>query len=668
MKKILHIFFVVLLIANGSLAQSYLDNFTGIPIITFGWTTNDDWLHDYDYNKIKEMGTDVLVAPDLLYTKFDIFRLANLKLIPYQTDTTFTRTNLIAKYTDAIYSVWETESVPISQGEIQLTRDLTKVDEIPGVGVKTKNNNPGYIITGPNYIQPIKYSIDTVGPGLITYYVNFKLKVEPNVNPVVPLTNNVDNICRIEVTSGGIPLASSIIQANQFVNYEVWKDFELTYSQNNNASMKTNQPLKTSYLLNGTQNTDIEIFSNVEFKIYYYGTANYYLNLYVDNILVYDNARGNPLFTSQAIQQNIIKQANNTNNVNNITTSQSDFDNTVVGWYPADEASFIDQWACVKKIAELIKNNTNGKKLVASIAGNWNGRVYEGSSVYRVDELIRRTNLEEVIMDNYIFNYPYNENVSDYQNLNIQNMVLNHLDRLNNFNLPFVLNVQVGKWNYEDKIPTPEQLKNTVFLGLLYGAKGIGINNYFFKSERSDTSYFLVSFHYNGNGYDYTYTPLWSTIKNEIAPVLSDTFGQTIKTLNQQIQGNNYDAVSATTINDSYWVKKIRVTTSLNQLLADKCYVDYGYFSNPSDLSQKYFMIVNRYYSTMSGFEITLKNLSQYKNWEVKNFINSAVTGIQKTFIPFLSPSVTKVLKTESGSALILFATVIPDKSLSSIS
>ena len=74
-----------------------------------------------------------LVAPDLLYTKFDVFRLANLKLIPYQTSTTFTRTNLIAKYTDAIYSVWEAESVPISQGEIQLTRDLTRVDEIPGV-------------------------------------------------------------------------------------------------------------------------------------------------------------------------------------------------------------------------------------------------------------------------------------------------------------------------------------------------------------------------------------------------------------------------------------------------------------------------------------------------------------------------------------------------------
>ena len=446
-----------------------------------------------------------------------------------------------------------------------------------------------------------------------------------SIGSPVPLTNNADNICRIEVTSGGTPLASSIVQANQFVNYGVWNLFELTYSQNNNASMKTNQPLQTSYLLNGTQNTEIEIFSNVEFKLYYYGTSTNYLNLYVDNILVYDNERGNDLFTNQNRQQQIIDQANNINNVNNITTNQSDFENTVVGWYPADEASFIDQWACVKKIAELIKNNTNGKKLVASIAGNWNGRVYEGSSVYRVDELIRRTNIEEVIMDNYIFNYPWDENVSDYQNLNIQNMVLNHLDRLNNFNLPFVLNVQVGKWHYEDKIPTSAQLKNTVFLGLLYGAKGIGLNNYFFSADQNE-KYFLVSFTDLGNGnYDYNYTPLWSTIKNEIAPVLSGTFGQTIKTLNQQIQGNNYDAVSATTINDSYWVKKIRVTTSLNQLLADKCYVDYGYFSNPSDLSQKYFMIVNRYYSTMSGFEITLKNLSQYKNWEVKNFINRQI-------------------------------------------
>ncbi len=375
MIKFLSIFFGLLLITSSSYSQSYLDNFTGIPIITFGWTTNDYWLHDYDYNKIKEMGTDILVAPDLLYTKFDVFRLANLKLIPYQTSTTYTRANLIAKYTDAVYSVWEAENVPISQGEIQLSRDLTRVDEIQGVGVKTKNNNPGYIITGPNYIQPVKYSIDVPvgGDGLITYHVKFKLKVEPNGSPV-PLINNTDNICRIEVTSGGTPLASSIIQAKQFINYGAWNQFELTYSYNNNASMKTNHPLQTSYLLNGTQNTEIEIFSNVEFKIYYYGTPTNYLNLYVDNILVYDT-RGELLFTDPIFQGDIIEQANNTDNVNNITISQSDFDNTVVGWYPADEASFIDQWACVKKIAELIKNNTNGKKLVASIAGNWNGRV-----------------------------------------------------------------------------------------------------------------------------------------------------------------------------------------------------------------------------------------------------------------------------------------------------
>jgi hypothetical protein len=362
-----------------------------------GWGSNDDDLSNYNYNKVKEMGTDIYIAPDLIDTKFETYRLANLKLIHYQTATTYNRVNHIAKYTEGIYSKWEAESVPISQGEIQLSRNTILVDEIPGVGVKTKVNQAGYLIWGPDYIQPVNYVIDiTDATKIIKYNVKFRLKVEPKIYPPVGLGDNLGNICRIEVTKNDTVIASSIIKARDFLTYGVWKEFTLTYSKETILALKSNQLFSTSYLLSGTQNSGAEIFPNIEFKIYFYGTSTNYLDLYVDNILVYDQ-RGLDVITNINRQIQIIDQSNNTNNVNKITTNQTNFNNTVIGWYSIDEPSFIDQWACIKKIDSLIRYGTNGKKLVTSIAGNWNGRVYEGSSVFRVDELIRRIGLQEVI-------------------------------------------------------------------------------------------------------------------------------------------------------------------------------------------------------------------------------------------------------------------------------
>ena len=54
------------------------------------------------------------------------------------------------------------------------------------------------------------------------------------------------------------------------------------------------------------------------------------------------------------------------------------------------------------------------KKLVTTIAGCWNGGIYRGNpaydySAFRIDEIKKRTGLDEVIMNNFIYDYPYNE-------------------------------------------------------------------------------------------------------------------------------------------------------------------------------------------------------------------------------------------------------------------
>jgi len=69
-------------------------------------------------------------------------------------------------------------------------------------------------------------------------------------------------------------------------------------------------------------------------------------------------------------QSDIVSQAKNRGDVNKFYTSS--FDSTVVGWYAVDEPGFIDNWACVKKIAELLRDSTQNKKLVTSIAGSEN--------------------------------------------------------------------------------------------------------------------------------------------------------------------------------------------------------------------------------------------------------------------------------------------------------
>lgn len=212
-------FLILILLLTNAFPQSYLDNYEGIPIVTFGWGTNDNWLPTYNYNKINEMGTDIFVAPNVISTKFNTYKNANLKLIPYQTETTYQRVNDIAQYTEGIYSIWEAEGFDDSGAEIQLSylsQNATIFNEGGISGIKTIGN-PGYLIGGPNYIQPVAYTIGSTSE--INYTIEFNLKVEPKNGSSVPLTNNSDIICRIEVLSNGNPLDISEILAEDFDDY-----------------------------------------------------------------------------------------------------------------------------------------------------------------------------------------------------------------------------------------------------------------------------------------------------------------------------------------------------------------------------------------------------------------------------------------------------------------
>ena len=376
MKK-MYLFFLVFVFNVSSLfPQSYLDNYEGIPIITFGWVTSFTWLDAYNFNKVKEMGTDIFIPTDVIASKFDKYRLANLKLIPYQQFTREGRVNYIAKYTEAAYSLWEAEGNDDAQGQIKMIPDYDHVDIDSGFAIKTKNNTSGYLLNGPHYLQPAKYTIFSsevpaeIETEILKFTVRFKLKVEPTSGTNVSLVDNNDIICRLEVLTGDTLLAVDTIKARRFGNYNEWGIIDLKYSNIDNVSINTTHPVHPRTIYQGTQTVERTAFADVRFRVYFYGTSTNYLSLSVDNILAFDD-RGYDLMMAHINRQSdIVSQAKNRGDVNKFYTSS--FDSTVVGWYAVDEPGFIDNWACVKKIAELLRDSTQNKKLVTSIAGSEN--------------------------------------------------------------------------------------------------------------------------------------------------------------------------------------------------------------------------------------------------------------------------------------------------------
>lgn len=476
--KLLFMLSLIIIFSTGTFSQNYFNNYDGIPLIVYTWGSNFDWLNDYEYSKIKEMGGDVVIHPDLNANKFEKYRNANIKMVPYQTDPTIE--NYIAKYTDAIYTIWEAEGTDPADGEITLNRNTNNTIIVPG-GIRTVNSltTPGYIITGPGYLQTLEYKIET--SDTVKFNVGFRLKVEPDSNygSIIPLSGNNNNVCRIEATyNGGHNITDAVdIKASDFISYGNWKTFLIQYDK---FDIQDNW-INIYNRLNGSHHKAI---TDVEFRIYFYGLN--YLNLYCDDVRVYD-LRGFLLFNNIYTQQRIKEQAKNANNINNFTTNSTYFDTMVVAWFPVDEHDFLDNWACVKKVNELVKENNNGRFLMENISAYWNGRIWDGSNIYKIDEFIKRAQPDIMSLNNFLYDWPHKEGTNNYYILNIENATVNHLSRLNDFNVPFFYGLQTGLWLPGlERIPSEAQFLYSANLGLLFGAKGLTLANYFFNEDSSD--------------------------------------------------------------------------------------------------------------------------------------------------------------------------------------
>ena len=154
MPRIAH--FVIIIFIQTLKPQDYIKDFDGIPLITYA--PHDIGAYQYDY--IKNMGIDVVIASNVTTERLLEIKKRGLRVIPIQADTTTYEPNYndILKYTDARYSVWEAEGTKPANGDASLTYNK-KIGEpyffknkISGITTRIKAKE-GILISGPGYRQ-----------------------------------------------------------------------------------------------------------------------------------------------------------------------------------------------------------------------------------------------------------------------------------------------------------------------------------------------------------------------------------------------------------------------------------------------------------------------------------------------------------------------------------
>jgi len=162
---------------------------------------------------------------------------------------------------------------------------------------------------------------------------------------------------------------------------------------------------------------------------------------------------------------------------------------------------------------------------------------------------------------------------------------------------------------------SPQMMLYSTNLALLFGAKTIGLYEYFsLMDERSGVWYadgLVDSMRIPNNRY--------YMIKNTIAPRLKGLFGKTLKQALQTLQMTGLSAYPFANVNHGYVKKIVGYPLESNRQL-----YDIGFFKeNPSSNNEAYFMLLKRYYSDNLDVTIHLQNLSWYKNWRVTEIVKN---------------------------------------------
>jgi hypothetical protein len=363
-------------------AQNTITDVDSIPLVCYLYGLNDwgeNWgleqprYSEDEFKRIDSLrfhSVEIFDLTESQYTRDLTYGSFKFKIIPDQTTESkvgFGK-NLIIKYTEAKYSVWQAEGTPPDDGEATVVANPTyTTEDNSGKFIFTKDNVQipygTELINGPSYVQDARYnSADT---GKVDYRADFRMKLQELVPGITLVTDTVCNLqittCLYDVVNNQWVKTDSFIIEDKpvlfgaFTELDEWLSFYVNYDlyglpdwyYNNYSKMFINKPPNYHW-----DNTGRNHIQHIEFKIIWKGNSQV-IRLFVDSITISD-LRGRELL--QTATQNLIVH---------MTTSPYQFSHKISGWFGLDEPHSIDNFEPIRIMNELINNYLHNKRSIA---------------------------------------------------------------------------------------------------------------------------------------------------------------------------------------------------------------------------------------------------------------------------------------------------------------
>ncbi len=676
MKNLFKIFLFLVIVLQTLVAQAqttepndWIWQSEGIPIIG-----GIDWRwwgyhHPEDVKKMSDSaGVDVImldIYPNTVQNQMDTLDIFGFKGMPIRS----AGYNYIQHYTDAKYSVWEAEGN--DNYDVNLEYNSSVMDELTDgdtTFLKLKHTAAGLqdteLITGPYYSQDVKYlaSQDNVLQ-IVRYLAEFRLKLEHN--PYYPISDDPeDTICVIQVTKSKVPTAWTIsctdtikervlrredfAQLNRFYDFLFHPVFDSAYyTLENNLCDCPDLGPEPQYTFHSYFSSDTLvpgprwIKPYIQLKVIWKGDQQYLLS--IDKVTVSD-IRGRDLIADTLelfARKDIKDQANSLNSYN--------ADGLITGWLGIDEPVSIDLFEPIRIVKDILEDNSQGKRpLWIAMMGHWDGAWENRENPFGAqgkspwNELKNRVGRVNIIQNYYMFDSPcYPGSLSsacntgeDYRSINIWRTALLNYKQAYELDPFYGVSLQCGAVKNtqanERNIARHELLYNAN-LALMFGAKYFHLYSYFAQKAPVDS---LSGLTYHGivdrqeNFYaPLIYTDKYFMLKDTLSPRLKGLFGKTIKTLipTEQFVGSagiNYYPPNPPDIPATAFLF-VEDIYPLQISQYNEYGLDIGFFEDPLNSDLDYFMILNRYYSQESEYRINLRNIANYRNWKLTNYVDT---------------------------------------------
>ena len=624
---------IILLPLSEAKPQDPIDLYDGIPLVIYPdlRVIDIDTIYASPYQQMEDMGVFGVVAGDVLDNSIYLqhFTDHNVKVIPQYLWGDLTKSHIL-RYTDAHYTVWEAEGTDPTKGNATLSyssqtsyfSELYQGETIEGRSAGGFSG-PIEIISGPGYPQNIKYRF--FDNAFIQYFGEYRMKITQR-DPNLPLEYSNDVVCILKVTAldaqGNIefPVATEEVTVAEFNGWNNWTPIQVDEDGYNFEYLPVNYQQEID---GANQESPVFNASYIQFKVIWTGLP--YLNLFIDRVRVYDEKGWQLKNISQPTNQIKIL-------VNTYIT-----DSTVVGWYGLDEPRSIDNYEPYRVVDSIVDSvsryHNKPMRLHTGFTAGYQGRYGDLATgahpLFPAEEFWLRARPKNVQINMYNYNYPYASNPGhpDYNPLwrtkNIEYVTDYYLDRINDFDTNFAFSTQSGKFGSsvpgESIIPSPSQINYHVNLGLMYGDKELRLDPFF-----SDASRDLVGL-INMEGEE---TENYYFFKDLLIPRLNGLLGKTLRQIHQMAQYPNINPSVGSDLNINA-IKKIKLDYP-NVTEAMPSFIDLGFFSKEGFEPNRYFMIINRYYSDtlLNKFKIDFRNLSGFYNWSLMNYVDSSNTTI----------------------------------------